>query len=379
MVRMSDILKQRGNFPEPSKPKKDKEEKPASTPKEPTENMEEKATQGIPFTKAIAENKPKSEKETHMVKTMRQMQLNPEELQRIYNQALEVIRDIFNKPKSQDTPLDLTQAYKVVEEIVDRIVIRDKEIISLTTFCSEDNYIYSHSINVCILSVYVGLGMGYNKSKLNELGLGALLHDLGMMNVLDISQQQRTLSEAEFTEIKKHPNYTSELLNRIKNVEEGIIYVVQQTHERINGTGYPAGITEDQIHEFAKIVAVADVYEALTHPRPYRKAMSPHDGVKELLNMSYSGLLDGGKIIKILINEIGIYPVGDWVELSTGEIGKVVLGNPDWPLRPRVNVIFGADREMLEEIKPIDLSYTLNIFIKKSVDPKTLNLKLGLA
>lgn len=374
MVRMSDILKQGGNFPEPSQPKKDKEEKTASTPKGPAENSEEKATQGIPFTKAIAENKSKSEKEMQMVKTMHQMQLNPEELQNIYEHALEVIRGIFNKSKSPDTAVDLAEGYKLVEDIVGRITMGNKEIITLTTNSSQDNYLYAHSINVCILSIYVGLGLGYNKSKLDELGLGALLHDLGMIKVLDISQQPRALSKEELEAIKKHPDYTSDLLSSIKNIEEGIIHIIKQAHERLDGTGYPAGISDDQIHEYAKIVAVADVYEALTHVRPHREAMVAHEAVKELLNLSYSGALDGGKIIKILINEIGIYPVGNWIELSTGEIGKVVLGNPDWPLRPKVNIIFSPNKEMLPQIKSIDLSKTLNIFIKRSVNPQDLNL-----
>ncbi|MCX5703138.1 MAG: hypothetical protein NT066_01375, partial [Candidatus Omnitrophica bacterium] len=191
MVRISDILKQGSSAPGPDRPGKEKKE---GEPRESPEKTEEGASRGIQFAKTMPQEQSPAEKEVQVAKAMHKMQIDPEESRDIYNRALEVIRGIFKKVES-DTPVDLREAYNTVEIITDRLVLGDKELIALTSNYSQDNYLYAHSINICILSIYVGLGLGYNKSKLHELGLGALLHDLGMIKVMGIISQQRTLNE----------------------------------------------------------------------------------------------------------------------------------------------------------------------------------------
>lgn len=383
MVRISDILKQRGQIPEPDRSGKEKkEEKLASSQEQPlkeesrgyAEKIEEKSAEaeGVQFTKAMAQEEPTAEKEMQLVGAMHQLHINPEESHRIYNHALEVIKEILNKSQS-DNPVDLREAYEITKNITDRLILGDKELILLTTNYSEDNYLYAHSVNVCILSIYVGLGLGYNKSNLHELGIGALLHDLGMMKVMGVACEPRLLDEREYEEIKKHPLYGIDILSKLKNIQEGTISIIKQVHERLNGKGYPDGIKGDQMHEYSKIVAVIDVYEALTHPRSYRKALESHEAIKELLTINASGLFEI-LILKVLINRIGIYPAGSWIELNTSEIGKVVLVNEDSPLRPKVNIIFGPDKERLPQIKSIDLTMRPNLFIKRSINPQELNL-----
>lgn len=376
MVRISDILKQKGQFPEPEKPAKDKEkEKPfKEEPLTSVPKPEEKPADTIQLSKAMAKEEAAAEEEMQVVKAMHQMQINPEESQRIYDQALKAIRDILSKAQS-DSPLDLREGREIVKEIVDRICMGDKELLALTANHPEEDYLPKHSVNISILAADVGLALGYNKSKLNELALGALLADVGMVKVMNIVKQPHRLNAQEFQEVKKHPTYGSDILSRIKDIEEGILYIVKQEHERINGTGYPQGLKDDLIHEYAKIVAVVDVYEALTHPRPHRKAISPHEAIKELLGTNSSGLFKP-LILKILINRIGLYPIGSWVELNTGEIAKVVSSNGDSPLRPKINVVFSSEKEKLDQLKSIDLFQHTNIFIKRSINPQELNLKL---
>lgn len=113
----------------------------------------------------------------------------------------------------------------------------------------------------------------------------------------------------------------------------------------------------------------------MTHPRAYRKAHQSHEAVKEFLDINYSGLFET-EIIKILIKRVGLYPVGGWIELNTGEIGKVILSNEDSPLRPKVNIIFGPEKKRLSEIKSIDLSRHPSIYIRRSINPQELNLQL---
>lgn len=380
MVRISDILRQ-GKFPEPDdrpKGKKEKEQPSEERPQEGSEKTGEKSTEGIQFSKAMSQEEPgaEKEKETEVAKAMRQMQLDSEESRKIYNQALEVIKKILNKKNPESATIeDLREAYEIVKVIIDRTVLGDKELISLAVNSTDNNYLYAHSVNVCILSTDLGLALGYNKSKLNELGLGALLHDWSMMKVIDITKQPRTLTESEFAEVKKHPIYNSDVLSRIKNIQEGIIYIAKEHHERFDGSGYPGGLKDDEMNKYSQIVALVDVYEALTHCRPHRKATEPNEAIKELLAMNASGLFDK-EIIKLFLNRIGLYPVGSWVELNTDEIGKVILSNEDFPLRPKVNIIFGPKKEKLASMKFIDLSQSTNLYIKRAIKPSELNLKL---
>jgi HD-GYP domain-containing protein (c-di-GMP phosphodiesterase class II) len=382
MVRISDILKQKGQIPDPEPPGGQGEkpippsgEQPAK--QEAPEYLEkiEKPTEGIQFSKAIQKEGSEAEKKMQVVSAMHQMQLEPEESRQIYNRALELIREIYNKVESQADPIDLREIYDMVKIMVDRIVLGDRELIAQTINYSEDNYLYAHIVNVCILSIEVGLGLGYNKSKLNELGIDAFLHDLGMIKVMHIANEPRRLNEGEYEEIKKHPIYSNDILSEIKDIQEEVFYITKQVHERLNGKGYPESLKSDQIHEYAKIVAIVDVYEAQTHPRAHRKAQESHEAVKELLNINSAGLFDR-TVLKVLINRIGLYPVGSWIELNTGEIGKVVQSYADSPLRPRVNIIFGLDKKRLPRIKSIDLFRHTNIYIKRSINPQESNLKL---
>ncbi len=376
MVRISDILRQKGSSPEPEREKKEENSPPISSPpEETTEKREENQSETIQISKAMTHEAAPEEKEMQVVKTMHQMHLDPEESRRIYNRALGTVKDILEQAKSEDTPLDLREAEAAAAEIVDRIVLQDKELISLVSTSSDENYLYAHLANVTILSVIVGLGLGYNKSKLNELGLGALLHDVGMVKVMDIAKQPRILDEEEYAKIKKHPQYSADILSRIKNINQAIVYIAKQEHERYDGSGYPEGLDNNHIDKYAQIVAVADVFEALTHNRPYRPAMEPNEAIKELLAISSSGGFEA-QIIKTLINKVGLYPVGCWVELNNGEIAKVSASNENTPLRPQVNIIFDANKERLPQIESIDLSRHTTIFIKRSVNPQDLNLKL---
>lgn len=387
MVRISDILKQKGKFPEAndSPIEKKKEEKPTHIPAsgEPPEEKrpvykqkeETRGSEGTQIAKIMGGAKSEAEKEMQIVKAMHQVQLDPEESARAYQRAMDIIKEILDtKQKSPDSISDLKEAYEIVKIIVDRMVLGDKELIILTARFSDGSYLYAHLVNVCILSVDIGLYLGYNKSKLNELGLGAYLHDLGMAEMMAIAGQPRRLNTKEYKKIKQHPIYGGDMLSAVKNIHEEVIAIVKQEHERVNGSGYPEGLKDDQIHEYAKIVGVVDVYEALVHPRSYRDALNPHDAIKELLSMNSSMLFET-KILKLLINRVGLYPVGCWVELNTGEIGKVCMPNEDSPLRPKINIIFSPEKTKLPQMKSMDLSQHTNLYIKRSINPQELGLK----
>lgn len=283
--------------------------------------------------------------------------------QNLYLTGIQLIKEVLKNAEDLK-PINLIQAEHWIGEILDCLISADAELLRLFYEYDSENYLYSHMVNIVIMSAEVGLGLGYDKPQLNELGLAGFLHDIGMIKVVKLAAQARRLSEGEYNEIKSHPVYGADILTKIKDIPEPVIYVAKEEHERMNGTGYPQGLKDGEISEYARIVAVVDVYEALTHDRPYRKKISPHEAIKELITSN--PLLDS-RISKILINKIGVYPISSWVELNSNEVAKVMINNNDFPLRPVVNVLFDETGNKLKVPHVINLAKQFNLFIKKSL------------
>jgi HD-GYP domain-containing protein (c-di-GMP phosphodiesterase class II) len=239
---------------------------------------------------------------------------------------------------------------------------------------SPEDYLSNHMVKVLIMAVEVGLGLGYNKSKLNELGLAAFLHDIGMIKIEEIALQPRALSEDEYSQIKEHPLYGVEILSQIKDIPDAVIYVVREEHERMNGKGYPSGMKNGEISEYARIIATADVYEALTHQRPHRKGYQPHEALKEMLTKD--AVLFDSEILKVLVERVGIYPIGSWVELNTSEICKVIGTNDKLPLRPVLSLIFDSKGNRLPESRVVNLSNEPNLYVKNPLADEEIARKV---
>jgi HD-GYP domain-containing protein (c-di-GMP phosphodiesterase class II) len=306
-----------------------------------------------------------------IAKAMKELAPDIERAKTLYAKGVQLVKGLLVSA-AEKKPIDLAAIKDLVEEVVNFIVLGDK---LLFTFFYDDylpeDYLYNHMVNAMLMSIEVGLGLGYNKSQLAELGLAAFLHDMGMVAVRDIVSLPRSLTEEEFIQIKEHPAYGAGILSQIKNFPLAIVYAVQEEHERINGRGYPKGIKDGQINEYSRVLATVDVYEALTHSRAYRVKYSPHEAIKDMLS-SGDSLFDA-RILKILINQVGIYPIGSWVELSTNEIGKVINVNDSSPLRPVVNIIFDSAGKRSEDPRVVDLTKQFNLFIKKPLSDKEVS------
>ena len=174
------------------------------------------------------------------------------------------------------------------------------------------------------------------------------------------------MHEEEYAKIKKHPKTSLEILKSAQGeIAQDIIDAIMQEHERLDGSGYPQGLKDKQISELAQIIGLADLYEAMVHQRPYRNKFSPLETVKLILNNKSAF---DCRIIKILIEKIGIFPIGVLVRLNTQEIGTVIKENPRLPLRPVVNVFYDAAGKQLKDHKLIDLSVNPMIFIEECME-----------
>lgn len=375
MIRMSDILKRRiyspGDSLEP-KPKAEKEpveEKPKAE-KKPVEEKPPalptpKKTSSIQFTKMMAKEDSQKQKPQDMqiVKAVKGLQRDVGCARALYSKGIQLVKKTLESVTGK-RPIEVQPIKDLVGEFVSRLVLGDKALFALfyENYPPKD-YLCNHMINVMIISVEVGLGLGYNKSQLDELALAAFLHDIGMTAVKDITSQPRSLTEEEYNRIKKHPVYGAEVISQLKDLPQEIVYAIQEHHERVNGTGYSKGIDGRKITEYALIIGTVDVYEALTHRRVYREKHLPHEAIKNIFSSGSSSF--DARILKVLISRVGIYPVSSYVELNTKEIGKVIAVNDEFPLRPVVNLIFDSTKNRLKDPRVVDLSKQVNLFVKK--------------
>jgi HD-GYP domain-containing protein (c-di-GMP phosphodiesterase class II) len=225
-----------------------------------------------------------------------------------------------------------------VENVMRELMAGKTAIGALTEISSTDAYTYAHSVDVCILALETGILQKYEKDKLLKLGVGCILHDLGKVKTpSEILNKTGKLTNEEYNIIKKHPHDGYHLARKIQpdlaNISASIIY---GHHERHNGSGYPLGLEGENIDEMSSICAIADVYNAMTTDRIYRKAIYSNEVYEYLMAAGYS--IAGQKVCDAFLHCVTPFPVGSMVLLSTGDIGVVVQVNHDIPLRPQVYI-----------------------------------------
>ncbi|BCJ86581.1 HD-GYP domain-containing protein [Effusibacillus dendaii] len=258
-----------------------------------------------------------------------------------------------------------TEFRKAFEDILYDLQSRPELMIHLTGIYSSSNYLYTHSVNVGIYSAALGMAVGLNRNQLIDLGIGAILHDIGKTQIApEILDKPDKLTPAEFEEIKNHTVYGYDILREQPDIPLLSAHCALQHHERIDGSGYPRGLTGDEIHLFGKIVGVTDMYDALIANRVYRKGYLPHEALDIIFASSDKFDLD---LMTTFRNHLVIYPVGMVVSLSTGEKGVVVDVNSKHPHRPIIRILKNPNGE---NVKPyeIDLSSQLSIMISECED-----------
>jgi len=254
------------------------------------------------------------------------------------------------------------QFRQAIHAVIDELKGNRSAMNLLGNACATDFYIFSHSFQVTLYSVALAMKAGYNEKELGEIGLGAMLHDIGKMALpVEILQKPGKLTDQEYEVVKSHAEIGFEMLRKQDEIPLLAAHCAFQHHERINGSGYPRGLKGDEIHPYARILAVCDVFDALTSNRVYRKPMLPH----EALEVLYAGSqeLFVPSVVADLRDTVALYPVGLEVKLSTGESGVVADYNQGLPSRPVIRILQNEAGEALGSPYEIDLSKQMNIMI----------------
>jgi HD-GYP domain-containing protein (c-di-GMP phosphodiesterase class II) len=286
----------------------------------------------------------------------------------VYIQALNRTKNILDL-LADGKRIDYYTPKGIVEQIM-RIFISDMSYLLNVVAMQQktEEHIYNHSLNVAIYSLCTATAFGFNHHQVLEIGIGALLHDVGMLLVSrEIYLKKGKLEKDEWFEIMKHPILGLHLLEKVDRLPEWIPYMAYQCHERENGKGYPKQRSSRLIHNYAKICAIADMYEAFSSPRPYRDAYIPYKAIELIIKASKQGLLSG-ELVRSFVQFMSLFPVGSVVELSNRCVGKVIRTNPASPSKPVVNVLFDADGNVLGGAKALeeDLSANLSLSIVRA-------------
>ncbi|MBD3379937.1 MAG: HD domain-containing protein [Candidatus Omnitrophica bacterium] len=301
---------------------------------------------------------------------------DPEKAQGLYDGILAYVREVFDKVlEGKEGEIDHEGLLKRTDEYTEKFMNMpspsDLVYLAFRNGDYRDNYIYTHSVNVCLLCVRLALGLHYSRVRMAELVTAALFHDIGMMKIpVHDWNKDSELGPSAFQKVTEHPLLGEEILKEVKGMPEVVPVIVAQHQEKLDGTGYPKGLQKEEIHYMARLLGIVNRYEAETHDRLWRKKTLPDAAVQDILDEE-GGAYDQ-HFLKAILRHISIFPVGSWVQISSGEIGNVIKVNEDTPMRPVINVVFSRDRKKLEDHRVLDLSKQLLIHVERCVDEDTL-------
>lgn len=259
----------------------------------------------------------------------------------------EGIKFLYNDTSA---PNFVDTAANVTSSLVNSIMENEAVALNIDTLKFSDEYTFQHSVDVATIAMLIAKNSDMSEVEIQKIGLAGLLHDMGKSKIPnEILNKAGKLTEEEFTIMKNHSLYGYQILQEKGGIPKEVLLGVLQHHEKLNGRGYPMGVTAEKISPYAKILSIADIYDALVTERPYKKGFSQQDAIEMIMAMTDE--LD----ITFMRNFLGIvilYPVNSIVTLSNGEKAKVLKNNPQYPLRPKViGLRTGKVYDLSEDIK----------------------------
>lgn len=250
------------------------------------------------------------------------------------------IKDIFIdiQQDSKNLEANISMANAHVEEMIEELTKNEHVMINMVDIKSFDEYTYHHSVNVCVLSIIIGISVGLSKDELGQLGMAALLHDVGKVFInQELLNKVDPLTPEEYNTMKEHSlsgyRYIKSKFNFPYQTNIGVL----QHHEKYDGTGYPQNKVGEEISLFGRIIAIADVYDAMVSNRYYKEALLPSEAMEYI--MGGAGAHFDFDLVNIFIRKVAAYPLGTCVELSNGAQGIVVENFPDASTRPKIRLI----------------------------------------
>lgn len=304
------------------------------------------------------------------------MLIEPERKQKMVKSLKKVLKN--NRPGAKISSQQFQETKQMAVDLVNRIIESDEVLLDVVRIQEYDDYTCVHSVNVSILAVLLGIQLHYTAQQLEELSFCGLMHDLGKVDIsVDIINKTGNLGPQEWDEIKKHPVHSVERLENNSNMNQRVRSGILLHHEHYDGSGYPRGLKGDEIYIYGRILALADVYDALTSERPYRQAWSSAQALEYMV--AQSGTHFDPELLQKFLRTVAAYPAGSVVYLSDGSVALVMRNTPDNALRPIVRVIQDTNKRPCSQVVNLntDPAYK-DVAVQSSIHPGDSELPLDL-
>lgn len=266
-----------------------------------------------------------------------------EHAQTSIDQAIEIMQPVVERLLATGR-LEADQIEAAVTPLVSSVLRNKDAVAALLRIRSLDDYTYSHSISNAVWGAVLGRHLGFSADQINTLSLGCALVDIGKVTLPKILlSKPDPLTEEEEAAFRGHVEAGVEMIQQSTLNDRKIIMMVATHHERIDGSGYPQGLSGNDIPTFGQIAGIIDTYDAMITERRYAPALSSYEAVYQL--QTYAGIKFQEELVEQLTQAIGVFPTGTLVELNTGEVGVVIAQNPERRLRPKVNLILNEEKK----------------------------------
>jgi HD-GYP domain-containing protein (c-di-GMP phosphodiesterase class II) len=280
-----------------------------------------------------------------------------EEFQRTrvsFDSAADTLDKVFDSLRSGHRG-DIGAVKDAINPLIEGVFRNQEAVAALLRLKDSGDYRYHHGVSMAVWAAIIGRHIGLHSDELEKLALGCAMCDVGMTQLpTELLDQAENLTEQQTRIIRAHPTIGAEMVSQSEDIDFEILAIIENHHERMDGSGYPRGIEGAAIPLLARIAGLVDTYDAMITPRPYASARTSHEATQEILDCK--GTLFQEALVEQFVQAIGLFPTGTMVELNTGEVAIVVTQNDTRRLKPELVVVLDADKERLESLKVIDLA-----------------------
>ena len=286
----------------------------------------------------------------------------------LYGMACDYLKNVLTSVKEGERFL-LDPGFQIINEMVALQFFTDT--LFLRTFHDDapHEFIVTHPVDVAIYAIKMAEHLGWSKDRQVEIGMSALLHDVGMGLIPDeLLFKEDRLNDDEYLIIKERSNYAYHILSNFKEDFAYLADCALHVNERLDGSGYPIGLKGDEIHEYAQIIGLLDMYEALIHSRPWRERFRHFSAIKKIIKLGKN--IFQKRHLRALLNIFSVFPIFSYVRLNSNAIWQVIETYPCQPMRPKIRIVFDSQKRRLLAERIINLQENPFLTITDSVSEK---------
>ncbi|MEL7185154.1 MAG: HD-GYP domain-containing protein [Pseudomonadota bacterium] len=291
----------------------------------------------------------------------------------VQQRAAEIVQNVMDKVSASGN-LEIKTLKAAVSPMVDSVLRNPAALACLTRLQKADNYLYHHSIASSVWATILGRQLGLDREDLDAIALGAMVLDVGKTQIpKEVLTKPGKLTQSEQDLMHRHVQFGLDILERAGDIDSRVLDMVAHHHERYNGTGYPAGLSGNEIPVFGRIAGIVDTYDAMITSRPYAKPMSNFEALRQMRVLA--DVEFQAEIVEQFTRAVGVFPTGTLVELNTGEVAVVTKQNAIRRLRPEILIIMNSDKKLLDDFRVVNLDKET----VASSDQRSLWIETGLA